>query len=191
MPTSIPPSYLPITRYFHTSPSPDTFIPPQTYTSPSRPPHTYTLPSIPPHTYTSLPSPMSPELASMAVDITLSPYPLSSPILSPIDETMVDFVSKLGELSARQPRALRIRRVLYPSAPSAPSTPPASSAPFKIARGPINQLVVYSRRLPKINIKTSSCGTHCLYILIFVYNILYICMILFIYEIIVSCLLNW
>ena len=69
LPTSIPP---------HTYPSPS--IPPHTYTSPPIPPHTYTSPSIPPHTYTShsipldtytsLPHPVSPEPASIAVDIT-------------------------------------------------------------------------------------------------------------------------
>ena len=90
----------------------------------------------------------------MAVDITLSSHPLSSPTLPPIDETMVDLVSELGALPARRPRAPRIRRVIHPSAPSAPS------ASFEIARDPINQLVVYARRRPKRNINTSSCGTH-------------------------------
>ena len=59
LPTSIPP---------HTYPSPS--IPPHTYTSPPIPPHTYTSPSIPLDTYTSLPYPVSPEPASIAVDIT-------------------------------------------------------------------------------------------------------------------------
>ena len=99
----------------------------------------------------------------MAVDITLSSHPLSSPTLPLIDETMVDLVSKLGALLARRPRAPRIRRVLHPSAPSASSTPPAPLAPlasFEIAQDHINQLTVYSRRRPKINIKTQSYGTH-------------------------------
>ena len=131
-------------RYTHTYPSPEIFIPPQTYTSPS----------IPLDTYTSLPYPVSPEPASIAVDITLSSHPLSSLTLPPIGDTIIDFVSELGALPAMRPCAPRIRRVLHPSAPSAPS------APFEIARDPIDQLDVYSRRRPKRNIKTSSCGTH-------------------------------
>ena len=34
------------------------------------------------------------------------------------------------------------------------------SAPFEIARDPIDQLAVNSRRRPKRNIKTPSCGIH-------------------------------
>ena len=84
------PPYLPITR---------DFIPPQTYTSPS----------IPLDTYTSLPYPVSPEPTSIAVVITLSSHPLSSPTLPPIGDTIVDFVSELGALLARRPCAPRIR----------------------------------------------------------------------------------
>ena len=147
LPTSIPPI---LTHH------PDTSILPQTYPSPDtfRPPPTYTSPSIPPHTYTSLPSPVYSEPASIAVDITLSSHPLSSPTLPPIVETMVDLVSEFGALVARRPRAPRIHRVLHPSAPS------ATLAPFEIARDPIDQLDVYVRRRPKRNIKTPSCGTH-------------------------------
>ena len=137
LPTSIPPPP-------HTYPSPEIFIPPQTYTSPS----------IPPNTYTSLPYSVSPEPASIAVDITLSSHPLSSPTLPSIGDTIVDLVSELGTLPTRRPHAPRIHRVLHPSTPSAPS------APFEIARDPIDQLVVYYRRHPKRNIKTSSYGTH-------------------------------
>ena len=90
----------------------------------------------------------------MAIDITLSSHPLSSPTLSPIDEVMVDLVSELGALPVRRPRARRIRQVLHPLAPSAPS------APFEIARDPIDQLVVYARRHLRRNIKAPSCGTH-------------------------------
>ena len=132
---------------------PDIFIPPQTYTSSS----------IPPHTYTSLPSLVSPEPASMGLDMTLSSHPLSSPTLSPIDETMVDLVLELGALIARGPRASHICRVLHPSTPLAPSTLSAPSTPsalFEIARDPIDQLAMYSRRRPKRNIMTPSCGTH-------------------------------
>ena len=138
LPTSLPP---------HTYPSPEIFIPPQTYTSPS----------IPQDTYTSLPYPVSLEPASIAVDITLSSHPLSSPTLPPIDDTIIDLVLELGALPARRPHAPRIRRVLHPSTPSAPS---ASSTPFEIARDPVDQLTVYSRHHPKRNIKTPSCGTH-------------------------------
>ena len=90
----------------------------------------------------------------MAVDITLSAHLLSSLTLPPIDETMVDLVSKFGALLARRLRAPRIHRVLHPSALSVPS------APFEIAQDLIDQLVVYSRHRPEINIKTPSCGTH-------------------------------
>ena len=159
LPTSIPP---------HTYPLPEVFIPSQTYTSPS----------IPPDTYTSLPYPMSSELASIAVDITLSFHPLSSPTLPPIGETIIDLVSELGALPPRQPCAPRIRRVLHPSAPSTQSAPSASSPPFEIARDPIDQRVVYSRCRLKRNIKTPSCGTH-LYMFIFLY--IYICIQFFIY----------
>ena len=131
-------------RYTHTYPSPEIFISPQTYTSPS----------IPLDTYTSLPYPVSPEPTSIAVDITLSSHPLSSPTLPPIGDTIIDFVSELGALPARRPRAPRIHRVLHPSVPSAPS------APFEIAHDPIDKLDVYSRLRPKRNIKTSSCGTY-------------------------------
>ena len=137
LPTSIPPPP-------HIYPSPEIFIPP----------HIDTSPSIPPDTYISLPYPVSLEPASIAVDITFSFHPLSSPTLPPIGDTILDLVSELGPLLARWPRAPRIRRVLHPSAPSAPS------APFEIARDPIDQQVVYSRRLPKRNIKTSSSETH-------------------------------
>ena len=125
-------------------PSPEIFIPPQTYTSPS----------ISPDTYTSLPYPVSPEPTSIAVDITLPSHPLSSPTLPPISDTIFDLVSELGALPARRPRA---RRVLHPSAPSAPLAP---SDPFEIAWDPVDQLAVYFRCCPKRNIKTSSCGTH-------------------------------
>ena len=120
LPTLIPPPP-------HTYPSP--YIPPHTYTSPSKPPHTYTSPSIPPDTYTSLPYPLSPEPTSIAVDITFSSHPLSSPTLPPIGDTILDLASKLGPLPAKRHCAPRIRRVLHPSAPSAPSAPSTSSAP--------------------------------------------------------------
>ena len=103
---------------------------------------TDTSPSIPPDTYTSLAYPVSPEPASIAVDITFSSYPLSPPTLPPIGDTILNLVSKLGPLPARRPRAPRIRRVLHPSAPSAPLAPSAPSAPsalFEIVRDPINQ----------------------------------------------------
>ena len=73
---------------------------------------------------------------------------------------MFDLVSKLGALLARLPRAPRIRRVLHSSAPSAPSAPLAPSTSFEMARDPVDQLAVYSRRRRKINIKTPSYGTH-------------------------------
>ena len=144
LPTSIP---------SHTYPSSEIFIPP----------HTYTSPFIPPDTYTSLPYPMSPEPAFIAVYITLSSHHLSSPTLPSIGDTILDLVSELGALPGRQPRAPSIRRVLHPSAPSAPLAPLAPSASlalFEIARDPIDKLAMYSRRRPKRNIKTSSCGTH-------------------------------
>ena len=134
----------------HTYLSPEIFIPPQTYTSPS----------IPSKAYTSLPYPVSPEPTSIAIDITLSSNPLSSLTLPPICDTIVDLVSELGALPTRRPRAPCIRRVLHPLAPLAPSAPSAPSALFEIARDPIDQLAVYSRRRLKRNIKTSSCGTH-------------------------------
>ena len=149
LPTSIPPHTYPspsIPSHTYTSPP----IPPHTYTSPSIPPHTYTSPSIPLDTYTSLPYPVSPEPAPIAVDITFS----SPPTLPPIDDTILYLVSELGPLPARRPHAPRVCRVLHPSAPSAPS------APFHIPWDPIAQQAVYSRRRPKRNIKTSSCGTH-------------------------------
>ena len=98
LPTWIPP---------HTYPPLEIFIPPQTYTSPS----------IPPDTYTYLLYPVSLEPTTIAVDITLSSHPLSSPTLPPIGDTIVDLVSELGALPDRQPRAPRIRRVLHPSLP--------------------------------------------------------------------------
>ena len=78
-----------------------TLIPLHTYPSPSIPPHTYTSPSIPPHTYTSLPYMVSLEPASIAVDITFSSHPLSSPTVPPIDDTILDLISELGPLPAR------------------------------------------------------------------------------------------
>ena len=146
LPTSIPPP----------PPPPP---PPNTYPSPENfiPPHTKTSPSIPPDTYTSLPYPVLLESASIAVDVTFSSHPLSSPTLPPIDDTILDLVSELGPLPARRLRAPRICRVLHPLAPSAPSSP---SAPFEIARDPIDHQAMYSRRRPKRNIKTPSCGTY-------------------------------
>ena len=141
MPTLIPP---------HIYPSPEIFIPPQTYTSPS----------IPPNTYTSLPYPVSPKPASIAIDIILSSHPLSSLTLPPIGDTIVHLVSELGALPARRLRALRIRRVLHPSASSAPLAPSAPPAPFQIALDLIDKLIVYSKRRRKRNIKAPSCGTH-------------------------------
>ena len=102
----------------------------------------------------------------MVVDITLSPHPLSSPTLPPIDKTMINLVLELGALPTRQSRAPRICRVLHPLAPSAPlasSAPSALSAPlapFEIARDRVDQLVVYFRCRPKRNINTPSYGTH-------------------------------
>ena len=109
--------------YFpHTYPSPDTSILPHTYTSLDIfiPPQAYTSPSIPPHTYTFLPSPVSPDPASMGIDMTLSYHPLSFLTLPPIDETMIDLILELGALPTRRPRAPCIPRILHPSAPSAP-----------------------------------------------------------------------
>ena len=93
LPTSIP-SY--------TYPSPEMFIPLDTCTSPSipthidtspsLPPHTYTSPSILPHTYTSVPYPVSPEPASIAVDITLSSHPLPSHTLPFMDDIILDLL---------------------------------------------------------------------------------------------------
>ena len=131
LPTSIPP---------HTYPSPDIFIPPQTYTAPS----------IPSDTYTSLLYLVLLESAFIAIYITLSSYPLSSPTLPPIGDTIIDLVSEFGALPARQPRSSRICRVLHSSTPSAPSTPSATLAPFEIARDPIDQLVMYYRLLREI-----------------------------------------
>ena len=123
-------------------------------------PHTDTSPSILLDTYTSLPYPVSLEPASIAVDITFSSHPLSSPALPPIGDTILNFVSELGPLPARRLRAPRIRRVLHLSAPSTPLTPSAPSTPFEIARNPIDQQVMYYRSRHKRNIKTPSCGTH-------------------------------
>ena len=106
----------------HTYPSPEIFIPPHTDTSPSIPPHTYTSPFIPPDTYTFLPYSLSPEPASIAIDITFSSHPLPSSTLPPIGDTILDLVSESGPLPARRPRAPCIRQVLHPSAPLAPST---------------------------------------------------------------------
>ena len=136
------------------------FMPPHTDTSPFIPSDTYTSPSIPKYTYTSLPYPLSPEPVSIAVDITFSSHPLSSPTLPPIGDTILDLVSELGPLLARRPRAPRIRQLLHPSAPLAPSAPSAPSASFEITRDPIAQQAMYSRCRPKRNIKTPSCGTH-------------------------------
>ena len=124
-----------------------------------------TSPSIPPNTYTSLPYPVSPELAFIVVDITLSSHPLSSPTLPSIGDTILYLVPELCAFPAMRPHAPCIRRVLHPSALSAPLTP---SSPFEIPRDPIDQLAVYSRRHPKRNINIPSCGTH-LYMLIFLY----------------------
>ena len=82
----------------HTYPSLEIFIPPQTYTSPS----------IPLDTYTFLPYPVTPEPASITVDITLSFHPLSSLTLPSIGDTIVDLVSELGELPTRRSCAQRI-----------------------------------------------------------------------------------
>ena len=75
---------------------------------------------------------------------------------------MVDLVSELDALPDKRPRAPRIRQVLHPSAPSAPL------APFETAQDPIDQLAMYYRHCPKINIKIPFYETH-RYMLIFVY----------------------
>ena len=164
--TSISPSLPPHT---YTSPSlpPHTYtspsIPPHINTSPSLPPHTYTSPSILPHTYTSLPYPVSPEPASIPVDITLSSHPLPSHTLPPMDDTILDLIPEWGRLPARRPRTQRVHRLLHPSvtsAPSAPSVPLAPSAPSQTPQDPITQQAVYSRRSPKKTINAPSCGTH-------------------------------
>ena len=67
---------------------------------------------------------------------------------------MVDLESELGALPPRRPRFPFTHRVFHSLAISTPS------APFEIARDPINQSTVYFRRRPKINIKTRSCMTH-------------------------------
>ena len=112
LPTSIP---------SHTYPSPDMFIPPHTYTSPSIPPHidtspsippySYTSPSILPHTDTSVPYPVSPEPASIVVDITLSSHPLPSHTLPPMDDTILDLLPEWGRLPARRPCTRRVQDV--------------------------------------------------------------------------------
>ena len=120
----------------YTSPS----IPPHIDTSPSQPPHTYTSPSIPPYTYTSVPYPVSPELASIPVDITLSSHPLPSHTLPPMDDTILDLLPEWGRLPARRPRTRCVHRLLHPSvtsAPSAPSVPSAPLAPSQIPQDPI------------------------------------------------------
>ena len=150
LPTSIPSHTYPSLEMFipphtytspsippHTDTSPS--IPPHTYRSPSIPPHTYTSLSIPPHTYTSVPYLVSPEPASIAVDITLSSHPLSSHTLPHIDDTILDLLPELGPLPARRPRTRRVHRLLHPSAPSAPSTPSIPSTPFQTPRDPIAQ----------------------------------------------------
>ena len=149
---SIPP-------HIDTSPS----LPPHTYTSPSIPPHIDTSPSIPPHTYTSVPYPVSPKLAYIPVDITLSSHPLPSHALPPMDDTILDLLPEWGRLPARRPRTRRVHRLLHPSdtsAPSAPSVPSAPSAPSQTPHDPIAQQAVYSRHRPKRTIKAPSCGTH-------------------------------
>ena len=133
LPTSIP---------SHTYPSPEMFIPPHTCTSPSipphidtspsLPPHNYTSPSIPPHidtspslpphnytspsilpyTYTYVPYPVSPEPASIPVDITLMSHPLPSHTLPPLDDTILDLLPEWGRLPARRPRIRRVHRLL-------------------------------------------------------------------------------
>ena len=162
-PTSIP-SY--------TYPSPEMFIPPHTYTSPSIPTHIdtspslpphYTSPSILPHTYTSIPYPVSTEPTSIAVDIPLSSHPLPSHTLPPMDDTIVDLLPEWGRLPARRPRTRRVHRLLHPSdtsAPSAPSPPSTPLAPSQTPQDPIGQHAIYFRRRPKRNIKAPSCGTH-------------------------------
>ena len=136
-PTSIP---------SHTYPSPEMFIPPHTCTSPSipphidtspsLPPHTYTSPSILPHTYTYVPYPVSPEPASIPVDITLMSHPLPSHTLPPLDDTIFDLLPKWGRLPARRPRTRRVHRLLHPSAPLAPSAPSAPLVPSAQSQTP-------------------------------------------------------
>ena len=97
-------STLPTSITSHTYPLLDMFIPPHTYTSPSIPPHIDTSPSILPHTYTSVPYPVLPKPASIAVDITLSSHPLPSHTLPPIDDIILDLLPEWGRLPARRPR---------------------------------------------------------------------------------------
>ena len=114
---------LPTSRPSHTYTSPEMFIPPHTCTSPSipahidishaLPPHTYTSPSIPPHTYTYVPYPVSLELASIPVDITLSSHPLPSHTLPPMDDTILDLLPEWGRLPARRPRTRRVHQLLH------------------------------------------------------------------------------
>ena len=163
MPTSIP-SYT-----YH---SPEPFIPPHTYTSPTIPTHIdtspslpahYTSPSILPQTYTSVPYPVSTEPASIALDIPLSSHHLPSHTLHPTDDTIIDLLPEWGRLPGRRPRTRRVHRLLHPSdtsAPSAPSAPSSPSAPSQTPQDPIGQQTVYFRRRPKRNIKAPSCGTH-------------------------------
>ena len=166
MPTSIP-------SYSYDSPEP--FIPPHTYTSPSIPTHIdasptppahYASPSILPLTYMYVPYPVSTELPSIALDIPLSSQHLPSHTLHPTDDTIVDLLPEWGRLPGRRPRTRRVHRLLHPSdtsAPSAPSAPLAPSAPSAPSQTPqdlIGQQVVYFRRRPKRNIKAPSCGTH-------------------------------
>ena len=137
MPTSIPSHIYPSPKMFipsHTYTSPS--IPPHIDTSPSLPPHTYTSPFILPHTYTSVPYPVSPEPASIAIDITLSPHPLPSHTLSPMDDTIIDLLPEWGRLPTRRPRTRRVHRLLHPSATSAPSVPSTPSAPSTPSRTP-------------------------------------------------------
>ena len=174
IPTSIP---------SHTYPLPEMFIPPHTSTSPSLPPHTYTSPSIPPHidtspslpphtdtspsilphTYMSVPYSVSPEPASILVDITLLSHPLPSHTLPPMDDTILNLLPEWGRLPARRPCTRRVHRLLHPSvtsSPSAPSVPSAPLAPSQTPHDPIAQQDVYSRRHPKRTIKAPSFGTH-------------------------------
>ena len=154
MPTSIP-SYT-----YH---SPEPFIPPHTYTSPSIPTHIDTSPTLPahyaspsilPHTYMSVPYPVSTELPSIALDIPLSSQHLPSHTLHPTDDIIVDLLPEWGRLPGRRPRTRRVHRLLHPSdtsaplAPSAPSAPLAPSAPSQTPQDPIGQQAVYFRRRP-------------------------------------------
>ena len=132
MPTSIP-SYT-----YH---SPELFIPPHTYTSPSIPTHIDASPTLPAHhtslsilpqTYMYVPYSVSTELPSIALDIPLSSQHLPSHTLHLTDDTIVDLLPEWGRLPGRRPRTRRVHRLLHPSdtsAPSAPSAPSASSAP--------------------------------------------------------------